>query len=95
MSYVSRPDLFEQVLKQTIHNVELISEGVMEQTTGKELSTARDTELKGAEYIGWFQDLAGRGILAIVANFDELYGSNWVEKWSEQYDREVEKLGLV
>ncbi len=90
MSYVSRPDIFERVVTQTLINIETISEGVLEQTTGKELSTAGDTELKGADYLDWYKDLVARGIVDIVLNLEG--GEVWVDRWAEKFEREKEKL---
>lgn len=90
MSYASRPDIFERILQQTMLNIETISEGVLEQTTGKELSTAGDTELKGADYLDWYKDLGARGIVKIILDLEG--GKAWVDRWAEKFEREKEKL---
>ena len=96
MSYVTRPDVFPLLVEQTLRNIEGISLGTLETVTGKELSGPGDTELSGVEFIHFYQDLAARGILEIGKEIQEgVPEADWVDRWSEQYDREVEKLGLV
>lgn len=93
MSYAARPEYFDRILKQTMQNIETISLGVLEQTTGKELSTVGDTELKGADYLAWYMDLEARGVLSALLEIQE--DTDWVAKWSEKFDREAAKLGLI
>lgn len=91
----SQPETYRKVLAQTIKNVILRSTGVLQQTTGKNLSTPRDVELSDAEIVDRYKDLKARGILQIMADNDEIYESNWVDQLSDENERATEKLGLV
>ena len=90
--FVSQPVIYEKAKRLAVHNLIKISTGALAATHGTDFSTPRDVELHGADYIAWYHDLAGRGILTIVLGFDQIHGSNWIERWSEQYEREVAKL---